>query len=188
MTRVLRSLLAKADAWSPRVLLWINLALAGFVSVAHGGALLVARANSSADVPDIESLATVSLPLAALVFVSGVLGLAVQRLRHAILGLHGAVFLFAAIEQFVWGIELLVRGIPSGNFSWSVGLFTATVAYAVYLFSRYTVPAKLSAMPAIFYSPAFALVAAAVVDIGVIVRFASQMFAQFGGLNGRGHR
>jgi fructose-specific phosphotransferase system IIC component len=70
---------------------------------------------------------------------------------------------------------LLIHGIPSGNFAWSVGLFTVTAAYAVYIFSRYTVPARLRSKPAIFYLPLLTLGVAAVVDVGVFVRFLLQL-------------
>jgi hypothetical protein len=180
MTHLLRSLLIKADAWSPRALLWVNIVLAGFVTVAHGGALLVANAQGSPDIAEIRSLAAVSLPLAALVLACSVLGLASLRLRLAALALQGAVFVFAVAPQLLWGVELLVHGIPLGNFAWSVGLFTVTAAYAVYVFSRYTVPARLRTKAAIYYSPLLTLGVAAVVDVGVFVRFALQLGGGFG--------
>jgi hypothetical protein len=180
MTRFLRSLLAKTDAWPPRVLLWVDLVIAGFVALAHGGALLAIRAHPTPDAPDIESLAMVSLPLAGLLLGSAVLGLAVAKVQRPVLALHGVVFLAAAIVEVVWGINLLVHGIPSGNFSWSVGLFSVSVVYAVFVFSRFTVSARLRASLPIYYSPVLALAVAVPIDIGVLVRFTHELNARFG--------
>jgi hypothetical protein len=103
MTQLFRSLLTKADAWSPRALLWINIALAGFVTVAHGGAVLVANAQGSPNIAETRSLASVSLPLAAFVLACSVLGLASLRWRPSALASQGAVFVFAVAPQVLLG-------------------------------------------------------------------------------------
>jgi len=181
MVRFFHSLLAKAYAWSPRALLWTNLALAGWVALATGGAFLVARDHPTPYAPSVEKVAVVSL-LVASIFLTTVLALAVPRFRPVALAFHGALLLAGAAAMFVWSVGLLIYGIPTDvRFSWSVGLFTAIVAYAVYVFARYTVPASIRAWPAIYYSPLFALIVAAAVDIGVIVRFTHDMSRHFAG-------
>lgn len=180
MTRLLRSLLAKIDAWPPRVLLWVNLALAGFIALAHGGALLAIHAHPMPGAPDIERLAMVSLPLAGVVLGSAVLGLAVTRTQRLVLAFHGVVFLAAATLEVAWGISLLVHGIPAGSFSWSVGLFSVSVAYAVIVFSRFTVPVRFRMSFPAYYSPALTLAVAVPIDIGAIIRFTHELSARFG--------
>jgi hypothetical protein len=156
--------------------------LAAFVGFAHGGALLLARAHPAPNAPNIESIATVSLPLAAFVFLTAVLGLVVRRVCPIVLASHGVLFLVGAVVLLVWGIGLLIYGIPTDvHFSWSPGFFTVIVAYAVYVFTRHTLPAKVRAWSAIFYAPLVALIAAAGVDIGVFVRFTHEVASHFAG-------
>jgi hypothetical protein len=81
MTRWLRFILAKTDTWSPRVLLWVNLALAASIVLAHGGALLALRAHPTPDAPDVESLAIVSIPLAGLILLSAAVALVLAKFQ-----------------------------------------------------------------------------------------------------------
>ena len=143
--------------------------------------MLAVRAHPTPDARDIERFAMVSLPLAALIILSSALGLALAKAQRLALAVHGAAFLAAAVAEFSWGISLLFQGIPAGNFSWSVGLFSISVAYAVFVFSRFTVLSRFRAVPSIYFSPALALAAAVPVDIGVIVRFTYELNSPFGG-------
>lgn len=181
MNRWLRSVLARADAWSPRKLLWVSLALAALVGFAHGGALLALRAHPTPEAADVERLTMVSLPLVAIVLVSALAGLALSKLQRPVLALHGVLFLAAASYEVVWGAGILIRGIPAGNFSWSVGLFSLSVAYAAFVFSRFSVPAGLRATPSFYFLPVLALAIAVPIDLGVMGRFAYEINSRFGG-------
>jgi len=87
------------------------------------------------------------------------------------------VLLLGAAALIVWGVGLLIFGIPTNvRFSWSLGFFTATVTYAAFVFTRYTITARLRSAPAIYYLPLLACIVAAVVDVGVGIRLA-QAFA-----------
>jgi hypothetical protein len=175
MTRLLRTLLGKADTLPLRLFLWIDLGLAGFVALAHGGALLLVRAHPTADAAQIESIATISLPLSALIALSAVIGLAAVRTRKIVLSLHGIVFSVAAMIELVWGLSLILGGIPKGNFSWGAGMFSASICYAAFVFSRFCFPERLRAIAAIYYAPAIALGIAVPIDFGVFFRFIYQM-------------
>ena len=180
VTNPFRSLLLKADTLKPRVFLWINLGLSAFVALAHGGALLAVRANPTPDAAAIESTAAISLPLAGLVGCAAAAALLWRRLQSLTLGFHGIVLAGAAMVELAWGVSLLINGIPVGNFSWSVGLFSASVSYSVLVLSRFSAPAQFRSSAAVYFSPAVALAVAVPIDIGVFVRFTQQMAAHFG--------
>jgi hypothetical protein len=180
MTRLLRSLLEKADAIKPRVILWGNLGLAGLIALAHGGALLAVRAGPTPDAAAIQSLAAVSLPLAGLVALSSAAALIANRAQSIALGLQGVILAGAASVELAWGVSLLLRGVPAGNFSWSVGLFSASVCYAVFVLSRFGIPARLRATALAYFSPAMALAVAVPIDVGVFVRLTQEMARRFG--------
>jgi hypothetical protein len=172
--------LAKADAVSERKFLWVNVGLACFVALAHGGALAITYAKPTPDAEGIRQLASISLPIAALVIVTAAYALFSSSSRRAVLGLHGIVFAASAVGMLLWGLGLLLNGIPEGNFSWSVGLFSLWIAYSVFVLSRFTLPSHLRSHPVIFYAPMAALLGAAVIDIGVFIRLTNEIGARFG--------
>jgi hypothetical protein len=173
---LVRTLLAKWDRIPARKLLWANLALGLLVGLSHGGALLAARAKPTPGAEEILSMVPYTLPLAALVALSAAFGL-LQRTRELhMLAFHGLIFFVCALAELAWGVSLIVVGIPAVNFAWSVGLFTASIAYAVFLFSRYAVPVGLRSMPALYYAPVLAIGVAVPVDLGVFLRFTRDFF------------
>jgi hypothetical protein len=173
---LVRTLLAKWDRIPARKLLWANLALGLLVGLAHGGALLAARAKPTPGSEELLSTVTYTIPLAALVALTAAFGL-VRRTRELhVLTLHGLIFFAGALAELIWGFSLFASGIPEGSFAWSVGLFTASIAYASFLFSRYAVPVRVRSTPAFYYSPALAIALAAPIDLGVFLRFARDFF------------
>ena len=179
MIATLHRWLTKADAMSERKLLLINVALACFVALAHGGALAITYTKPTPDAEGIRQLASISLPIAALVILSAAVALFNPSSRRTVLSLHGLVFAASAILMLLWGLGLLVNGIPDGNFSWSVGLFSLWVAYSAFVFCRFTLPSYLRSHPVVFYAPVAALLIAAVVDIGVFLRLMNEIGARF---------
>jgi hypothetical protein len=180
MIATLHRWLAKADAMSERKLLLINVALACFVALAHGGALAITYTKPTPDAEGIRHLASISLPIAALVILSAAVALFSPGSRRTVLSLHGLVFAASSVLMLLWGLGLLVNGIPEGNFSWSVGLFSLWVAYSVFVLSRFTLPSYLRSQPVVFYAPVAALLIAAVIDIGVFLRLMNEIGARFG--------
>jgi hypothetical protein len=180
MIATLHKWLAKADAMSEKRLLGINLGLACFVVLAHGGALAITYAKPAPEAEGIRQLATISLPIAALVIVSAAVSFIRIDLRRSVLSLHGIVFAGSAVVMILWALGILVNGIPKGNFSWSVGFLSFWVAYSVFVLCRFTLPSHLRSHPAVFYAPVTALLGAAVIDIGVFLRLASDFGAKFG--------
>ena len=71
----MRTLLAKVDSVPERVLLWINAALACLIGLAHGGALAITYAKPTPGAEGIRQLASVSLPVAALIALTAAVAL-----------------------------------------------------------------------------------------------------------------
>jgi hypothetical protein len=173
---LVRTLLAKWDSVPGRTLLWANLALGLFAGLTNGGALIAALAKPTPGSEGVLSEVVYILPLAGVVALSAAFGLVQRTRERQVLALQGLVFIAGAAAELIWALSLLIGGIPAGNFVWSVGFFTASIAYAAFLLSRYVVPIGLRSMPAFYYAPAFALAAAAPVDLGVFVRVARNFF------------
>jgi hypothetical protein len=158
--------LRRAYAVPDIYLVWVNIALAGFVTLSHGGALLVALSKDSPQLDEIRALAMLSLPLCALVLVSAVAGLLHRGWMRRVLMVHSGVVVLSAVVLILWSLKLLFMGIPEERFVWMVGMLTAWVTYAAVLAVRVLFANWSSA----YYMPAFALLFAAVVDIGVLTR------------------
>jgi hypothetical protein len=167
----LRTWLDKAYSPTERKLLWINLVIACLVAVAHGGALWLAISTNRPDLGQFRPLAMVSVPIAALVILSAVAGLMRPESRPRVLAMHGLVLVVGALVLLGWAVTLLVGGFPKGNFSWSPGLMSASVFYAFLVFCRFTLSARIKALPGVYWVPLVALLLAVPVDIGVVIRF-----------------
>ncbi len=165
-----KALLTRLDSISERKLLWVNVALAFFVALSHGGALAVSSSAPTAQANEIRQLAMVSLPMAAFVILAAATAIWRPHLTRAVLGMHGAVLFVSAAALLLWALSILIGGLPSGQFVWTTGLLTAWVGYAVFVMSRYTIAARLRGLPAVFFSPVLAVVLALPVDIGVVIR------------------
>ena len=170
MNEIFCMLLDKAYSISERKFVWVNIAYAGFVALAHGGALAVTYAKPTPDAAEIRQLALISLPIVAIVLLTAVAALVYAKLRPRVLALHGVIFAIGESLLLFWALGVLVNGIPEGRFSWSVGFLTASVGYAAVLFCRFSIPPHLRSSWGVYYAPMFAVACAAPVDIGVLLR------------------
>jgi hypothetical protein len=178
MIAALRNLASRFDGIPERRLLWINIGLACLVSLAHGGALAITLSKPAPNAEAIRQLASVSLPIAGLLIVTAVVALLRAEYRSTVLAIHGLAFGVGALASLWWALTLLASGIPEGNFRWSVGLLTASVAYAAFLVCRFTMPSPMRGRPAIRYAPLVATVIAAAIDISVFLRLVTEIGAQ----------
>jgi hypothetical protein len=171
MIETLRTLLAKAYSIPERNLVWVNIVLAGFVALAHGGALALTFSAPTHDAAEIQQLASISLPIVAVVFVTAAAALLKSRLQPRVLALHGIVLAAGVSLLLLWALGVLFNGAPEGvRFSWSVGFLSASACYASVLFCRFSVPPHLRSSWGVYYGPAITLACAALVDFGVFFR------------------
>jgi hypothetical protein len=163
-------ILSRAYGMSEACVLWVNVVLALFVTLAHGGALIAAESRSSPELGDIRAVAMFSLPLCAVILISALAVLAYKPWARQVLALHAVIASLSAAGFFLWAITLLLRGFPEGNFVWTVGILSAWVGYATVLALRFLLARTSSALSAVYYVPALAFLVALAVDIGVLLR------------------
>jgi hypothetical protein len=176
----LRAFIDWAEALPERRLLWINLGIACLVFLAHGGALAISASKPTPETEGIATLAAFSLPAASLVILSALAGLMRSDWGPRVLALHGLLLAIGALSGVGWAATLVVAGIPKVNFSWQPGLLSASVWYAFLIFSRFSLPDHLKALPSVRYLPMVALVVVLPVDIGVFLRLLGEMGNIFG--------
>ena len=169
--RMITKAIARVDAVSIRALLLVDLGLAIFVGIAHGGGLLVALAQDSPMLGFIRPVAIVSLPVAGLVIVTSLAALARPLWRLSVLTGHSIVLCLASLATLGWAVSLLVGGIPVCNFAWSPGLMSVFCAYPFYLLRRTLLRSQLPRSFFVQHLHMVVLVAALVVDFGVFIRF-----------------
>jgi hypothetical protein len=180
MPMTLRTLVNKVDGISQRTILWTDLALGCFIALGHGGALAVTYGKPTPDADAIRQVASISLPLAAVVLLTSVAALVRVDFRRRALAIHGVVFTAAAVVTLLWALSILVRGLPEGTFVWSVGIMTALVGYGLFVASRYSVPKPLREHVAVFYAPVLAVVVSLPIDVAVFVKTFSAVTRGFG--------
>jgi hypothetical protein len=180
MNGALRTLLGKVDGIPEHAFLWVNVGLACFVALAHGGALAITYAKPTPEAEDIRQLAMFSLPIAAAVIVTAALALIQGGARRRVLAVHGYVLAGSAAAMLLWALDILLKGIPEGNFSWSPGLLSAWVCYSFFVLCRFSLPDGVRNHAAILYTPLVALVIALPIDVGVFIRLMAVIGVRFG--------
>lgn len=149
-----------------KALLCINLAMGAFVLLAHGGSLALSFLNGE----NISVLVMVTVPTSLFIILSCVIGFALENIRLKILSIHSIVLLAGAILTFYYGLSLLLKGFPKGNFSWGVGFFTFFCVYPVYFVRRTIFRNFISKSSIIKYFHIFIFIIAFSVDITVFVK------------------
>ncbi|NQT93806.1 MAG: hypothetical protein HQ559_13690 [Lentisphaerae bacterium] len=169
----------KLDAIPEQVPLIVNLCIAGFVGLAHGGALAIALTKEQDQLASVKPLASISLPLAGLIIITSIVALLARRSRRAILGTHAVILTLGAAAMLAWAASILIDGIPKvSSFSWSPGMMTFLCVYPVYLLRRTVLAGQLS-RPMVKYLHVGVLLVALFVDVGVFVKLMSR-FSSFG--------
>jgi len=163
----------KLDVIPEYVPLIVNLCIAGFVGLAHGGALAIAITQEADQLDFIRPMASVSLPLAGLIIISSIIALLWRRSRRAILGAHAVILTIGAVAMLAWATSILIKGIPKASrFGWSPGMMTFLCVYPVYLLRR-TILARYLTLAVVKYLHVAVLVFALIVDVGVFVKLVS---------------
>ena len=172
---------AAADRIPVQLVLILNVLLALFVGVAHGGALIVSRLTATApqEAALIRNIATITLPLAAALLATSVLSALRPGLRPRVLAAHAFVLLIGAAALMVWGVNIVATGPPLSRFAWAPGFVTLLVFYAAYLFRRFVLlPAGVRDGFA-YHSHLAAASLAVVVEAGVLFRLVQVMRRTF---------
>jgi hypothetical protein len=180
MIAAIRNLLGKADGVPGKRLLYVNGGLACLVAISHGGALALTYSKPS---PDNEGIRQLGLGVP-----TSCIGDApyrgrsfdtncsrAQSPRIACRGCRREQHDTAAVgsarsceRHTLWELQLVG------------GLAKLTVAYSLFLISRFTLPISLRIRPLVFYAPVIGLVIAAPIDVGVFIRVMTGVGAHIG--------
>lgn len=181
---IIRTVLKKLDEIPPLALLMVDAGLGLFVFVAHAGALALTVAGVDAAFARFVPALIVSVFLAFLVMISSVAALIVERWRVRVLRVHAVLLGVGAAGLLIWGIKLVVAGIPQdpeGGFAWTPGLFTLIVFYCTYLMRRAWLlpwqPRSVTVRHRYLWVAALAFA----IELGVIARPAGHMHEVLGG-------
>jgi hypothetical protein len=181
MWSLMKSFLESLSRIPEGAVLGLNAALAAFVTLAHGGALLLVMSGKVPTPPGyaemVRRLAPITLPLAAASLVSGAVATIWRNARPAILRGQALVVFVSGLGLLWWSGGVLFHGIPAGNFSWTPGMLSGWVAYSFLVASRFLTPDSWG--PRRIYAPLAGVVLAAPVDIGVFARLATHIARHF---------
>ena len=172
--KILR-LLEKAHGLPEKRLLWINVGMACFVGLSHGGALALTYVEPSPFADSTRRLASFSLPLVVLFLITSTAALLREDWRRPVLGLQGVVLASSAIVLSLWVLDIVVNGLPGGNLSFSMGFLSVWVGYSVLVACRFSLPPELRSHPTTYLAPLVALAITAIVELGLLIRFIAEM-------------
>jgi len=183
ITANLRNLYTRIDAIPAVALLAANACLALLVCFAHGGAVIMSYLMPlpAAEAEQIRGLAIFTVPVASFVMLTTLVALLRRPLRNLVLAAHAWVLTIGAFVLWAWAAGIMLAGLPpKSSFSWTPGLLTFTVGYAVFLACRYGLPVRLRERAPALYAPFVAMAGALVVDLGVFFRTIMLIAAWFG--------
>jgi len=165
----------KLDEIPAHVLLMVNMAIAGFVGLAHGGALAATLIQEPENLGEILPLAGVSLPIATVILISSIVVLISKKWLMPVLSIHSIMLCCGSVAAFVWISGILLNGIPEGNFGWSPGMMTFICVYPFYLLRITLLRKYMTRSVAVRYLHVLVFVIALAMDLGVFFNFKSSI-------------
>jgi hypothetical protein len=157
------------DRISENALLGVNLFLAAFVLLAHGGYTALTLSEGG----KIPFMIMISVPLSILFILTCIAGFILSKYRLKVLSVQALILFIGSLFTIYYGLSILVRGLPEGNFSWGLGLFTFFCVYPVYLIRRTIFKGLISRSNVIKYAHVFVLIIALSIDIAVFTKAAA---------------
>lgn len=120
-----------------RSMLVANLAIGLLVLIAHGGAYLLIKPSDALNLQSAVSWLPISIFASLGIIISSAFAIRVTSSATNILLVQCAVFSIGGLILGYWAISLLLQPPNSdARFSWGVGIFTALMTYATYLFRQ----------------------------------------------------
>lgn len=163
---MLSKIIDGVDSIPYKALLGINLAIGIFVLMAHGGSSVLSLSKDQ----DVSQLVLFTVPISVFIILTCIIGFFSEKQRLRILSMHSLILACGSILTFYYGLSLLLRGFPQGNFSWGVGLFTLFCVYPVYLIRRTILRGIISKSTIIKYLHVPIFVIAFCLDITVFIK------------------
>jgi len=152
------------------ILIIINICIAAFVILTHGGYLVLTYLQNGEQTSSGFDLIFVSLPLAILIFITCAIGFLKKELRGKILKVHAFVLSLGAIVCFFWATFILLGSFPEGGFAWSPGFLTFLCVYPVYILRRTVFLIKIKKSFFIKYFHVFTFLVVLIIDMSIFVK------------------
>lgn len=162
---------------SPR-LLQVNIAIAVFVLLANGSALLLGLSGKAPEVLANLSEVVLILTVAIAVVVTALLALVKSEYRQKVLTFHAVSFGAGATAVALWGLSLAMHLTRTSAASpvretWSVGWLTALASYSAYLVTQTVLAHARNSSIAVKYAYLWIGAIAFAVDVYVFLRLAA---------------
>ena len=163
--------LERLDRTKASTLLWINGAVAAFVVLAHGGAILINRLGKSPAIADQIPTLYLSVSAATFGLLLSLIGLIVSGSRTTVLKVQTLLLLALAVGMIYFAIDVIAFGpAPNINFSWNPLLFAFVIAYPTYMAQRTLIQLSDSNSESWRFAPVWAAAGSFVVSALVIWR------------------
>jgi len=137
-----------------------------FVLLAHGGSIALSLSKDQ----EVSLLVLFTVPVSLFLILTCIIGFFSEKERLRILSIHSLILVCGSILTFYYGLSLLLKGFPKGNFSWSVGFFTLFCVYPVYLVRRTIFRNIISKSNIIKYLHVLIFIIAFCIDIKVFTK------------------
>ncbi|MBI5696540.1 MAG: hypothetical protein HZC51_12555 [Nitrospirae bacterium] len=168
----------RIDEMPEFLMLVINIGIACFIILAHGGWLAATMMQKNWSMTDILPVALGSLPVALLIVISAAVALAREKYREKALAFHAIVLSLGAAGLLGWAIYMIIAGTPEGNFSWGGGMLPLFCTYPVYMLRRTVLKQRIYSSSFIKYMHVWVLAISIFADLGVLGRFMYDMPAR----------
>lgn len=157
-------------------LLQINFAVAAFVLLANGSALLFGLTGKAPDVLANILEVVLILTVAAGVVVTAILAFIKPEYRPKALAFHAISLAVGAAALLIWGLGLTAGSTTStSKVTWSVGWLTAFASYSAYLVSQTILVSARDRSIVVKYAYLWVGTIAFAVDIFIFSRLASSI-------------
>jgi len=152
------------------ILVLLNACLAGFVLLAHGGALVVAYVTHPSTAAETLHVTLPGVILSALIMASSLAAVANTSARRSILLGQAAILCGGALALIGYALIVLMQGLPTSRFTWRPGLMTVFTVYAFYVMRRAVSGKRIAAFWLVNYSHLIALVVVLPIDFVVFLK------------------
>jgi hypothetical protein len=161
-------------------MLQVNIAIAIFVLLANGSALVLGLSGKAPEVLANLTEVVLILAVAIAVFGTAILALAKLEYRQKVLTFHAVSFAVGAIALALWGLSLAFHAtggsdIPAVKVTWSAGWLTAFAAYSAFLVTQTLFAHARTTSIVVKYSYLWVGAIALAVDVFVFSRLAASV-------------
>jgi hypothetical protein len=161
----------RLDRVKDPTLLWVNGAVAAFVLLAHGGAIVLDRLGKAPAIADQVPYLYASASLAIVGLLMSIGGLVVSGSRATVLKVQTLLLFVLALCGLYFAFDAIVFGpAPNIHFSWNPLLFAFLLAYPIYMARRTLIAHSKRDLASWQFAPVWAVACSFLISALVIWR------------------